>query len=338
MVLLFTGAKQNVVRWLPSFDECGARYVAVTGSWDDEAGASTLAAWNLDSEASGSREMGKPAPHEGGVTGIAVSRLSASSAQVITSSDLGGLAAHKLTLSADGDEVHISSAQWAASGAHKGGAATSVVVFPQEQSVAASAGEDGRIVVLSALSGQQLRAVHAEEDTISCLAAKDACVLASGGRSVMLWDCRDMQRVSEVALGEADAAGAAGRYTSVAFDMTGTLVAAGTSGSALSVWDVRKANARLCHLPLPHSSAPLWEVAFPPTAARSMLLSASADGLLQWDFAATVNTADNFQNFEHVRVLADSAVTMNSLDPHPTEHLAVCVADDDSIQLARYVL
>jgi len=332
---LFTGAKQNAVRWLP-FEEYGARFLAVTGSWDDENGASALAAWNLEPAAAESRKVGAEVAHDGGVTGIAVAQISATSVAVITSSDLGGLAAYKLTL---GDDVRISPAHWTASGAHAGGAATAVVVLPHDQAVVASAGEDGRVTVVSALSGQQLRAVHAEEDTVGCLAATGSCVLASGGRSVRLWDARDLHGACEVAL-SAEGEGALGRYTCVAFDPTGTLVAAGSSGSVLSVWDVRKANARLCRLQLPHADTPLWELAFPPTAARNMLLSASASGLLQWNFSDTVNTADNFQgrNLQGVRALAQlaSPLTFNSLDPHPSEHQVVCVADDDSIQVARF--
>lgn len=341
-MLLFSGAKQNAVRWLP-FDDYGVRYVAITGSWDDEGGKSKLAAWNLEPGVTAGRKLGKDACHDGGVTGIAIARLSTTSVQAVTASDIGGLASYKLAVSDNGGgvEVNISSAQWTAGGMHAGGAATAVVIFPQEQSVAASTGEDGRIVVLSALSGQALRAVHAEEDTISSLAATGSYMLASAGRSVLLWDARDLQGASQIALGEADAANVAGRFTSVCFDPTGRLVAAGSSGSVLSVYDVRKANARLCHLPLPHSAnMPLCELAFPPAGAglRNILLSASASGLLQWDFAATANTADNFHHLKNVHVLADSALTVNSLDPHPTEHQAVCVADDDSIQLARYVI
>jgi WD40 repeat protein len=335
-LLFFSGGKQNVVRWLP-FEGYGMRHVALTGSWDDESGQSILSTWNLEPGIASSRQMGL-APHDGGVTRIALGSATHSAIQIVTASDLGGVAAFKLTLSADGSQAHISQPLWSSARAHAGGAATAVTMFPQEASAAASAGEDGRILVLSAISGQQIRVLPAEEDTVHCLASTGSCLLASGGRSVLLWDCRDPDGISEATLGEAGSGDAPGSYTSVAFDPTGTLVAAGSSRSVLSIWDVRKANARLSHIPLAHSTVPLWELAFPPTAARSVLLSASADGrLLRWDFASGVNSADNFhaKALRDVRVLADRTLSVNSLDPHPTEHQVVCVADDDSIQLVN---
>jgi WD40 repeat protein len=314
------------------------RRVAVTGSWDDDSGRSALAAWNLEAGLPSARNLGE-AGHDGGVTGIALGASSTAGVQVVTSSDYGGLASYRLTPSEDGSRVDFLKL-WASPNVHSGSAATSVSIFPHETSVVASSGEDGQIALLSATSGQRIRAVHAEEDTINCLASTGSCMLASAGRSVLLWDCRDVQSVSDVTLGAAASTDAQGNYASVAFDPTGTLIAAGSSSSVLSVWDIRKANTRLGHISVPHSTAPLWELAFPPTAARNMLLSASADGrLLQWDFAAGVNTADNFHTkmLQGVRVLADRNLSVNSLDPHPTEHEVVCVADDDSIQLVPFL-
>ncbi|KAJ1631836.1 WD40-repeat-containing domain protein [Pavlovales sp. CCMP2436] len=332
-LLFYSGRKQSVVRWLP-FEGYGKRFVAVTGSWDDEDGCSTLAAWSFDSGSSPTQAMGEGS-HSGGVTGIALGASSTTSVQVVTSSDRGCVAAFKLSLSADGERVEILP-QWSNPAAHAGGATASVVTFPQDSAVAASAGEDGRLVVMSALSGQPLRAIRAAEDTVSCLAATGACTLASGGRSAVLWDLRDLHSTSQLTLGDADGAG---NFTAVAFDPTGTLVAAGSSCSRLSIWDVRKGNTTLCNVQVPHKTTPIWELAFPPTAARSMLLSVSADGrLLQWDFASSVYTADNFQasQLNAVRVLADRTLSANSLDPHPTENQVVVVSDDDSIQLASY--
>lgn len=329
-LLFFTSRKQSAVRWLP-LDEFGLRRVAVTGSWDDDSGRSALAAWNLEAGLPGARNVGE-ASHDGGVTGIALGAVSTAGVQIVTSSDYGGVASYRLTPSEDGARVDVLKL-WASPGAHSGGAATSVSIFPHDPSVVASAGEDGQLALLSATSGQKVRAVRAEEDTINRLASTGSCVLATAGRTVRLWDCRDAQSVSDVTLGAA--ASAEGSYTSVAFDPTGTLVAAGSSDSVLSVWDIRKANARLGHISVPHSTAPLWELAFPPTAARNMLLSASADGrLLQWDFAS-----DNFRtkSLRGVRVLADRNLSVNSLDAHPTEHEVVCVADDDSIQLVSFL-
>lgn len=336
-LLFFSSRKQNVVRWLP-FDDFGMRRVAVTGSWDDDSGQSALAAWNLEAGILSARNMGETG-HDGGVTGIALGAVSTAGVQIVTSSDHGGVASYRLTPSEDGSHVDVLKL-WASPNAHSGSAATSVSIFPHEPSVVASAGEDGQIALLSATSGQRVRAVLAEEDTINCLASSGSCMLASGGRSVLLWDCRDAQSISDVTLSAPASAETQQSYTSVAFDPTGTLIAAGSSDSVLSVWDIRRANTRLGHISVPHSTAPLWELAFPPTAARSMLLSASADGrLLQWDFTAGVNTVDNFHSkmLRGVRVLADRNLSVNSLDPHPTEHEVICVADDDSIQLVSFL-